>query len=210
MSLLNIVGIIATLILLIFKINYLIRQTQDKDTKNPIKIFETIWGWPIGFAFGIITTFMMYVYNIPGYYVQIVDLILTLIIISIIDIKWNLIPNYLVITLLLSQIIASFCITKAYLNLWNVLISALILIILMFVSKISKEQIGMGDVKLITGINLIYGLAFTAYSLIFSMLLMLLYSIPLLVLKKIKLKSQMPFAPFYLLGVAIYTILNLI
>ena len=210
MSHINILGIIITSILLVFKVNYLIRQFQNKDTKNPFKIYKTILGWPIGFVFGVITTLMFYIYDIPGYYIQIVDLVLTLLIISIIDIKWNVIPNYLVITLLLSQIIASFCIAQTFLNLWNVLISALILIILMFVSKISKEQIGMGDVKLITGINLIYGLVFTAYSLIFSMILMLLYSIPLLVLKRIKLKSQIPFAPFYLVGIFAYVIINII
>ena len=82
--------------------------------------------------------------------------------------------------------------------------------IVSFVSKVSKEQIGMGDVKLIVVLNLIYGLSFTVYSMILSLIIMLLCVVPFMIIKKINLKSQIPFAPFFAVGVTVYMLLNLL
>ena len=203
-------GVLIISVLLVFKSNYLIRKMQGKENQTPIYTFATIYGWLIGTVACAISILLLYVYEFPGYYIQLIDLLLTLIIITIIDVKWRIIPNGIIITLLISQIVACFCLAHAYIDVWNMIISVAFLLVLMLISKISKEQIGMGDVKLLAVINLIYGLSFTAYSLIFSLLAMLMFAIPLLIMKKANLKSQIPFAPFYLCGVTVYMFINLI
>ncbi len=207
---LNLAGISIISLLLVFKINYLVRYVRREEIQNPVKVFKTYIGWPIGVLLGAIALLLYCIYGVAGYYIQITDLIITLIIIATIDAKWKLIPNYLTLSVLISQIVAAFTFAETYVNILNLIISIIILLVLMLISKLSKEQIGMGDVKLITVVNLIYGLSFTVYSLIISMLIMLCVTLPMLAMKKVKLKSQIPFAPFYSIGVIVYIILNLI
>lgn len=209
MSYLRILGIIILSIMLAYRFNFTINTYRGKDAniKSLIKIMK---GWYIGIIFGVIAIVIFCFWQVPGYYIQVIDMIIALICISIIDGKSHKIPNSTLITLLFSQIVAAFLIARTYLNIWNVLISVVVLVLLVFVSKISKEQIGMGDVKLIVVINLIYGISFTAYSMILSLIIMLLYVIPFLIVKKINLKSQIPFAPFLTIGTTLYMILNLL
>ena len=205
----NLLGVLIISILLVFKLNYLIRKIQGKDGSFA-NVLKTIYGWPIAAIFGAISILLLYVYEVPGYYIQLADLILTLIIIAVYDAKWRIIPNCITVSFLISQLAAVFCLTQSYIDIWNTLISVAILLVLAFVSKISKEELGMGDVKLIAAINLIYGLSFTMYSLLLTLIIMLVFSVPLLIMKKLKMKSQLPFAPFHLIGVSMYIILNLI
>ena len=210
MNWLNLIGIAVIAVLLAYKINYLIRYFKNKENINPLKTMQGFVGWWIGLALEAVSALFITVYKIPGYYFQLLDLMLSVIIISVIDARSKIIPNYLMVALLLSQIICAFTFAKTYLDIWNVVLSIIVLGVLMLASKISKEQIGMGDVKLITAVNLIYGLSFTMYSFMFALIIMLVCMIPLLILKRIKLKSQLPFAPFYTLGIIAYIILSLI
>lgn len=206
----SLLGVFIISILLVFRVNCMVVNIKGKDARNPISIFKNIHGWPIGAMLGAISVLLLCVYELPGYYIQLADLMLTLIVIAVIDIKRRIIPDYVTISFLLAQLAAVFCVAQENISVWNILVSAVILLVLILVSRLSKEQIGMGDVKLITAVNLIYGLPFTVYSLLLAMIAILFFAIPLLIMKKIKLKSQLPFAPFYLTGVLAYIILNLI
>ncbi len=202
-------GIIVLSLIQTYRINYIINIFKTNEV--PLKLLlKTSIGWPVGVLFAALAILLVYILKVPNYYIQVIDLLISIIIIAIIDAKSHTIPNYMTISLLVSQIVAAFCISNTYFDIWNILISGVILGILMLVSKISKEQIGMGDVKLIVVINLIYGLSFAIYSLIISLLVMLLSIIPFMIMKKINLKSQIPFAPFLTIGVTVYTLLNLL
>ncbi|MBO4898409.1 MAG: prepilin peptidase [Clostridia bacterium] len=203
----NILGIITVSLLMIFRINLAVRFLQGKDTKNILDIFKEIPGWPSGLLFGAMSAMLLYTWKLPGFYIQLADFLLTLVMAAVIDVKFKVIPNYLIVCFLAAQIVAAFTFAQTFLGLWNVLISAAVLGILIIISLLSKEQIGMGDVKLIASVNLIYGWSFTLYTLFFSFLAMLIFAIPLLILRKLKLKSQLPFAPFYLIGVILYLLL---
>lgn len=203
-------GFLVLSLLMVYKINFFILRIRGNETIKFTQIIRELIGWPIGFAMGALSILAVYILEIPGYFVQLIDLLVTLLLVAVIDLKWKLIPNGINLTLLFSQLIACLTFARTSVNIWNFVISLVILLVLMFISKMSNEQIGMGDVKLITIVNLVYGLNFTMYSMIFSLLAMLLFCIPLLIMKKIKMKSQIPFAPFYTLGTAVYIIMNLI
>lgn len=209
MTIIDLVGFLVFSVLIACKINFFALKIQGNETPKNVLILKKIIGWPIGIGIGVLGILLVHLFGFPGYYVQIFDLILTLVFIAIIDLKWKVIPNYINVTFLIGQLLASLTFARTYINVWNVIVSFVVLLVLMFISKMSNEQIGMGDVKLITIVNLVYGLNFTMYSMIFSLLAMLLFCIPLLIMKKIKMKSQIPFAPFYTLGTAVYIIMNL-
>lgn len=206
----NILGMLISCVLLCYKVNYLIISVKKQDNIHILLPFKPIIGWSIACLMIALYLLGFYVFNLSGSIFQIADLLISLIIISIIDVKWRIIPNYITVCTLISQMAMAYMVSMAFPTLLNFVITALILVVLMVISKMSKEQIGMGDVKLLTVINLIYGISFTVYSLIISMLIMLLTTIPLLIIKKVKLKSEIPFAPFIAVGTSVYIILNLI
>lgn len=209
MSYLCILGIIILSFTQVYRFNFIVNVFNEKELSIK-SITKPMAGWLIGILFGVIAAASIYLWQIPKYYTQVIDMIIAIILISIIDGKSHKIPNSMTILLLLSQTVAVFLVAKSYLNIWNVILSVAVLVLLVFVSKISKEQIGMGDVKLIAVLNLIYGLSFTAYSLLLSLIIMLLCTIPFLIMKKINLKSQIPFAPFLTIGIIVYILLNLL
>ena len=202
-----ILGIIVSSLMQMYRLNYLLNLLRDRDLTIKT-LFKMLIGWPVGVLFAASSIVVVCIWKLPGYYVQLADMIYTLLIVAIIDGKTHEIPNRIMITLLISQLIVVICVSNTYPYIWNVLISIVILLLLMLVSKISKEQIGMGDVKLIVILNLIYGLSFTLYSMIISLFIMLLFIVPCMIRKKVNLKSQIPFAPFYTAGVIIYILLN--
>ena len=207
MAYLIILGIVVSSLMQMYRLNYLLNLLRDRDLTIKT-LFKTLIGWPVGVLFAASSIVVVCIWKLPGYNVQLADMIYTLLIVAIIDGKTHEIPNRIMITLLISQLIVVICVSNTYPYIWNMLISIVILLLLMLVSKISKEQIGMGDVKLIVILNLIYGLSFTLYSMIISLFIMLLFIVPCMIRKKVNLQSQIPFAPFYTAGVIIYILLN--
>lgn len=82
----------------------------------------------------------------------------------------------------------------------NALLGATIGILLIGVSKLTKNAIGTGDAMLIIMIGLAIGMFHTLLALFYALLITAVVSAILLILRKIKKDSQMPFVPFILLG----------
>ena len=71
---------------------------------------------------------------------------------------------------------------------------------------ISKGGIGGGDMKLFAVIGLYFGLVGLLQIMIYSLLLSAVVSIFLLAVRKAKMKSTMPMAPFIIIGLTVYFI----
>ena len=79
---------------------------------------------------------------------------------------------------------------------------------LTYLSYKTKEEIGMGDVKMLVVINCIFGLSYVLYTALFGMFIILLVVIPCLIARKMNMKTGIPFVPFYLAGTIVYYILS--
>lgn len=188
--------------------NYLLRNFKGEENINPLKTFKNALGWSVAALFFAICMLVLFVYNVAGFYLQLADLILSLIVIALLDAKWKIIPNNIAIATLLSQVAMSYLVSEIQLTFWSVVGTVIVLLILILVNRISKDQIGMGDVKLLAIFSLVYGVFFVIWTLIISMIVMLVATIPLLFTKKIKLKTEIPFAPFYTIGTVVYILLK--
>lgn len=175
-----------------------------------LKYLKNKYFYIISIIMLIIMSILFLMVDIELYYFQLANLIVSLFVIAFIDFKKKIIPNMQLIVFLIAQLVYIFCLKTSSVSLLNLIITAVVLFVLLLVNKLTKEQFGMGDVKLLVAINAIFGLAFTIYSMIISLVAMLLFVVPLLITKKANMKTRLPFAPFFLLGVMIYTILNLI
>ena len=72
--------------------------------------------------------------------------------------------------------------------------------LLLIIALIAKSALGMGDVKLFFVLGLLYGLADAYGILLFSVIAMGVFSIALLIAKKVTMKSTIPMAPFVIVG----------
>jgi len=208
MNWVSIVSIILLSIIFSYKINYFVCSIKDCENIKQTTVFKTKFGWIIGLLLLVSGIFVNLKtdYNFAG--IKFADIIFTLLIMAIIDFKFRIIPNELNISLLLSQLIIVCFLEKATLSLVYIIVFVITLIVLTVISKLTGEQVGMGDVKLLSIITLFFGIGFLAYTMLFSMIIMLLFALPFLLLKKMSLKTQLPFVPFYVLGVIIFYIIN--
>lgn len=65
---------------------------------------------------------------------------------------------------------------------------------------IAKGGVGMGDVKLLAVIGTYVGSGSIMAAAFLSVMVSAIYSVVMLLLKKIKLKEEIPFAPFIFIG----------
>lgn len=124
----------------------------------------------------------------------------------IIDSKTRLIPNLLnLIALGMGVLILVvefiFCRDEFFSSLIMSVAGFLCCVVLFYVlSRLTKEGIGMGDVKLISVMGLHLGLSSTLISIIFSLILCTLVSVVLLFGKKKNKNDKIPFGPFMFFG----------
>lgn len=149
------------------------------------------------------------IWKIIRYYV----ILWTLVMIAWIDYKSRRIPNSLLLFLLLSRIVILGLECLLYHEHWlSIVMSAgmgflvgggLFLVFFLF----SRGGIGAGDVKLFAVLGCYMGAAI--FTVIFlAVLLSACYSIVALLLKKVSIKQEIPFAPFVLGGTLIAMILG--
>lgn len=124
----------------------------------------------------------------------------------IIDSKTRLIPNLLILIafglgVLILVIEFIFCRDEFIDSLIMSIVGFVCCAVLFYVlSRLTKEGIGMGDVKLISVMGLLLGLSTTLMSVLFSLILCTVASVGLLFGKKKNKTDRIPFGPFMFFG----------
>lgn len=114
------------------------------------------------------------------------------------DLKYYKVPNLINLALLILVIS-----NKVYIkdHPFDYIIPGLIAFItLLLVYMVSKGKLGMGDIKYSSIMAIYFGYRFWLGSLIYASIVALLVSIILLLSKKIKKDSRIPFIPFLVIG----------
>lgn len=141
----------------------------------------------------------VFIYNI---------LLLLLGLLSIWDIQEMKIPVIVV------YIFTFFCVIMILVNPYckvanNVITGGLFSILIFLAYKISRGKIGLGDVKVMCGLAFAFGYPMVFNIIFASLLLSILFGSILIITKKAKIKTEIPFLPFLFLG-CILNILNYI
>lgn len=77
-----------------------------------------------------------------------------------------------------------------------------------FAKLISKNSIGMGDVKIMLSMGFFFGLYSIIAVLILTLIIMSMHNIIRLILKKANLREEVAFAPYLLVGTAMALLLG--
>jgi prepilin signal peptidase PulO-like enzyme (type II secretory pathway) len=161
----------------------------------------------VAFIFGV-TAFSMQ-YNYYEEYIgasKLTFLIMLLAPIAYIDLKSNIIPNMLVVTGIFARIvfyvIEIFVKNEAVLNIFKSDMKGLLLACGIFLlgALVTKNGIGMGDVKMYAVIGIFMGYYGTIFSLMASLFICFITSIILLITRKKGRKDTLPLAPFVYIG----------
>lgn len=176
--------------------------------KKPIS-----WHYPVVELFTGVTFAISYVawehgFTLINLILFIIWLKITILLIALLiyDLKWMLLPNKLVLPL--TVLSAIFVIIRAV-NLadFMVIINALMGAVVLFgifwgLFQVSKGKwIGGGDVKMAVSLGLVVGTPAKAFLVLFTAsLLGTLVALPLLVSKKAKAKTKLPFGPFLIVA----------
>lgn len=82
------------------------------------------------------------------------------------------------------------------------------LLLLLLFSILSKGGLGMGDVKLVSAIGFMSGIACALYSMFLGMVVCTLVAVFLLIFRSKSMKDHIPFAPFIFAGFILYLLLT--
>lgn len=133
---------------------------------------------------------------------------------AIVDIKDQRIPNYIVGAILCAgavvvviQLILSPAMWREIL-VGTVASGVLVFIVLYVLSVISRDGLGMGDVKLFTAIGFLCGAYESLNIMVYALLSCVLVSMFLVLTKKKKMKDKIAFGPFIYIGYIIVLLLG--
>ncbi len=204
---LEIIGIILIFILSSYKGNYL--ETVLIQGVVPEKtVIKKINGWLYSLGYVLVIFIIHSLLGLSYEYILLFDLFISMIMVSIVDIKYRIVPNVLNLTILLTQLIIRFVMLQSQVDILNLVFSSVVFLFLVIISRCTNEQFGMGDIKFLAIMMIIYGLTFMLYTMLIAMLLVIIVAVPLIICKKISIKTSVPFIPFYSVGVLGYIILN--
>jgi leader peptidase (prepilin peptidase)/N-methyltransferase len=147
-------------------------------------------------AYGVIWHYL-------GYSVNMIigcTLFSSLLVISIIDIKYYIIPNGLIMFLLILGIIYSIITKQLLYGFWGFIIGSIPLILLYV---IANNKIGGGDIKLLAVAGWFIGWKNVLLSLFIASFIGSIISIILILIKLHSRKDKIPFAPYLSLGIII-------
>lgn len=123
-----------------------------------------------------------------------------------VDFREHRIPNIFPLALTLSAVILLFLGFLTNQNgamsyvLSSIFATIAIAIFMLIASFLTKQGIGLGDIKLLCSIALMCGVVTSCGILFFGMIICVVVAVILLLLKKKKLNEGLPFAPFIYIG----------
>lgn len=118
---------------------------------------------------------------------------------SYIDLKEKVVDTHLMLVLLSFAAIS--CVRFDFQYIISHIGAAIVgYLIMLIIKKIKSEQIGLGDVRIVPVIGLALGVGALFRTMVVGMLIMALYSVVGMLLKRINLKSELPMLPFVCAG----------
>lgn len=133
---------------------------------------------------------------------------------AIIDYKIQLIPNVLVLAMMAARLVVfipEFILRRdeiISIMIGSILSAVIIFVVLLILSFLSREGIGMGDVKIFTATGFCCGVYAVLNTMLMALILCVLVSLGLIAMKKKKLKDKIPFGPFIFIGYLVTLILG--
>lgn len=124
------------------------------------------------------------------------------------DLKYYKVPN--VVNLLLLLLVVAYKVYSKEYILDYLLPGSIAFITLFLIYIFSKGKLGMGDIKYSSIMAAYFGYRFWIGSLLYASVTALIISIALLIIKKIKRDTRIPFMPFLVLGNIINHVLPII
>ncbi|PKM57880.1 MAG: prepilin peptidase [Firmicutes bacterium HGW-Firmicutes-3] len=121
-----------------------------------------------------------------------------LLVVFMIDLRYKIIPNGLVLFILLLGVIQTF-LTRDYLS--HIIGFFIVSGILILLSLMVKNGMGMGDIKLMAAAGLLLGWDQILLALMIGAILGSVIGISLIVIKVIKPREAIPFGPFLATGI---------
>lgn len=171
---------------------------------------------------GIVAGFTFYKFGFSVDFIRIFSLEIILIVVSFIDLEYQIIPDELVLTGIaigIILIIYNLFLGGLYSTWYSPLLGGIIVpLVLLIFSKIgqkiykTEDVIGFGDIKLFVVIGLILGLEKVVIAVLVAIYLGGIYGVSLIIIDKKNSRKLIPFAPFISLGsiVSVYFGYNLV
>ena len=146
--------------------------------------------------------------DISALFFEMTILHIFLIILSFEDIKEKMISDKYILCVLISSIIFRI-ISFELMNFLNGIITGLVIVLLIIlIRKVFKQNIGLGDMKVLAALSISFGYAGMINVLFCSVIIAMVYGIVMMILKKKNKHSEIPFVPFVSLG-CLLTVLSL-
>ncbi|WP_166704880.1 prepilin peptidase [Bacillus albus] len=184
-------------------ISFCIQRGRCTNCKRAISILYVVFELVTGMLF-FLTVYMI---GVERELIIILSLFSLLLIISVTDYIYLLIPNRILVWFACLLILE--CIFVPLVT-WpdSIVGSGVIFILLYCMQKIYPEGLGGGDVKLLSLLGFIVGLKGVFMILFLASCLSLCFFGVGLVLKRVKMRTQIPFGPFISLGAICYMLIT--
>ena len=141
-------------------------------------------------------------YGLASEFIIFIILISSLIVVSFIDIKYQIIPNEITFSFIPFGLI--FSLVFNHISFVNSLLGLVIPAgLLLLIAFIYKKGMGIGDVKLIGMIGVFIGWRYALISIFIGALFGSIYGIYMMIFGKMDRKTRIPFGPFISLGAII-------
>lgn len=142
----------------------------------------------------------------PVMAVRFLNLLFTYLILALVDGKLKVVPNRILFCFFGGQMLLGIAETHIF-NLLSCLITgAVFALVLLAFAWLSRGRLGMGDAKLLGATAMTAGWLYTFQLICWSFIPAFIYSIWLLLFRKVSMKTEFPFVPFLFAGLIIQVI----